>query len=66
VRLALLLVAAAAFAFALRASDRVQEAFASSPQLALAPVARLSFPTYVASTPADPHAVYVTERTGRV
>ncbi len=32
----------------------------------LAPVAHLSFPTYVASTPADPHAIYVTERSGRV
>jgi glucose/arabinose dehydrogenase len=29
-------------------------------------LARFKFPTYVASTPGDPRAVYVTERTGRV
>lgn len=29
-------------------------------------VARFHFPTYVANTPADPHAIYVVERTGRV
>jgi len=66
VRLALPLIAAAALAFALRASAQVQEASGRAPHLALVPVARLSFPTSVASTPADPHAVYVTERTGRV
>ncbi len=65
-RIALVLTVAAACAFAIVASANVRSASGSSLGLHLAPFARFDFPTYVASTPADPAAVYVLERTGRI
>lgn len=65
-RIVVVLMLAALCAFAVRASERVSSAAGSSQHLAVVPFAKFVFPTYVTTTPADPHAVYVLERTGRV
>lgn len=61
----LLLILAAVCALGVGVYAHVQDA-AGAPRVHLVQVSKFSFPTYVASTPADPHAIYVTERTGRV
>jgi hypothetical protein len=65
-RARLLLILASACALAVGVSAGVQNAAGRSPRLKLVPLAHFKFVTFVASTPADPRAVYVVERSGRV
>lgn len=60
------LLGLAAVAFALLASTGAPGAAGSGTHLTTIRFSKFVFPTSVTSTPADPAAVYVTERTGRV
>jgi glucose/arabinose dehydrogenase len=62
----LLILAAAACALGVGVSANVRDAAGRARTLHLVHFARFVFPTYVAGTPADPAAVYVLERTGRI
>ena len=61
-----MLLVAAVLALSVGVSARTQDASGGTPHVQVVPFARFQFPTYIASTPADPHAVYVLERTGRI
>src|ERR1700736_6015982 len=66
VRARLLLVLASACAITLGVLAGLQSAAGSSSALRLVKVATFEFPTYIASTKADPHAIYVLERAGLI
>src|SRR5579884_108541 len=55
----------AACALAASVSASARPATPAAP-IHLAPFAHFNFPTEIATTPADPYAVYVAERSGRV
>lgn len=59
-------VVLAAAAFGIVASASVRDASGSSSGLHLVQFAKFDFPTNIASTPADPAAIYVLERSGRI
>jgi glucose/arabinose dehydrogenase len=66
VRARVLLILAAALALGVGVCTQVQDAAGRAPAVRLVRFGHFVFPTYVVSTPADPAAVYVLERTGRI
>jgi Glucose / Sorbosone dehydrogenase len=65
-RARLVLILASLCVFGLGVGSDVQDAAGRTPRLRLVRVGHFDFPTYIASTPADPQAIYVLERSGRV